>query len=83
MANNRIWLRCGLCGGRICAFKYYPSDGWYLFRRKHEIDQWMEDHRHEDQPTMHGPTHFYFGYEHTDESSHMPEIDVVIPGETG
>lgn len=29
MANNRLYLKCNLCGERFYMAKYYPSSGWY------------------------------------------------------
>ena len=34
MANNRMYLKCSLCGEEFYLAKYYPSTGWYLSTAK-------------------------------------------------
>jgi hypothetical protein len=63
MANNRLYLKCGVCRKQTCLLKYYPRQGWYLpLAPARRLDIWLDDHRHGDE-SMYGPTHFTVEYE--------------------
>ena len=42
MANNRMSLRCKICGEEIVIAKYYPNQ-WYQFRSK--LDEFFNEHQ--------------------------------------
>lgn len=50
MANNRMKLKCNICGevmkSSLC--KYYPSTSWYLFAEKDYLNDFLEEHNHWD-----------------------------------
>jgi len=88
MANNRMWMTCEECGKQILLAKYYPSTDWRMWdrsldhsgtqKRFYELDDFFEEHRHEDHDSDVGPTHFKIEYEITKEES--DRIDRKIDG---
>ena len=40
MANNRLFITCGVCGSRAMLFKYFPATG----RIKEGMDDWLNEH---------------------------------------
>ena len=70
MANNRMHLKCGICGKQSPSFaKYYPSTFWQL-RNKEQMDIWFENHwdcGSDKILALVGPTHFELVYEHDQE----------------
>lgn len=69
MANNRARLACLVCGS-VCPMpilKYYPSTGWYVNRAGEyplaRVNEWLEEHGHEESGAPDGPRHFALRYE--------------------
>jgi hypothetical protein len=51
MANNRMYLKCRVCGENSkeqMIAKYYPTTGWYLWDPE-TIDEFFEQHHHASQ----------------------------------
>lgn len=48
MANNRLYLKCKICGKAQAFAKYYPVEegaGWYL--NQNNLDDFFDEHHHE------------------------------------
>jgi len=80
MANNRMFVKCKICGAKFMLLKYYPSEGWYVYlpdsgadERIKEIDEWLEEHRHENY-SMWGPTFYELVFEQITEEGEKPGI---------
>ena len=71
MANNRIFIKCKVCGEDALLAKYYPSTGWYIKRLGiKNLDWFFDNHLHKEDPgydLMWGPTHFEMTYEQEDD----------------
>lgn len=75
MANNRIGIVCNICGNQEHGFgKYYPSTGWYGDDNwLRGIFEFMNNHSHDEECSMDGPTHFALGFEV------VPDVEVISP----
>lgn len=69
MANNRMSIKCNVCGKEKVIAKYYPSTGWCFFCLLEDnpaspkaFNEWMKEHRHDDY-SMWGPQHFTLEFE--------------------
>ena len=74
MANNRMYIKCDMCGDEKHIAKYYPSTGWNLFiTENHEpvydgtsindsLNKFFEEHRH-GVFDVYGPQHFSVSFE--------------------
>jgi hypothetical protein len=78
MANNRMFLKCGVCGEVFHLAKYYPTPGWYVPRHYHNrsLNDFLDAHMHDAFSGV-GPRHFELGYEHAGESAfrHTSDTD--------
>lgn len=47
MANNRVYIKCEICGGGVYLGKYYPSQGWYDDHKEpntHKLFEFLNAH---------------------------------------
>ncbi len=73
MANNRLYLKCDICGQVKCLLKYFSSWRFASFApgepasqndemRVGSLDDWLDEHIHGNYDSI-GPTHFSLEYE--------------------
>lgn len=62
MADNRMRIRCKVCGEEKTLCKFWVCAGYQAFEPE-RIDEFINEHQHDDFNTL-GTQHFEITYEH-------------------